>query len=335
MIQFQTDRATVTVRGDEVRLTPAISGGGGGSAGSTKSTQQTSQTDPWLTKINELAYGQISKGVESTGGLPAYLEANPYALPNEAEKSVIGEIGETARGNMGMDPMETQALDEMTALGDPTAQLQKASDLYSQYAAPIVRNDATVAGQNRQGAVPEALAGGFAKMALPIMQGADQYKAAAAGQRMKLGGEAGQREIEGLETQLRTAGAERISQSEEYMRPLQAIAGIVGGLPVGGGSVSGYATGKTSAKRGDFDVLGDLIIPLVGAVAGGAAGCWLATKVLGIDALWFRIWLRLHAPWYERVAYNATSWLLSRSSVVAEWFRPALTRRAAYARARV
>jgi hypothetical protein len=306
-----------------VRILFAICGGGGGSAGSTKSTQQTQQVDPWLTKINELAYGQISKGVEATGGLPAYLQANPYALPNVQEKALVGQIGETAARQGGLSGLETQGLEELSALGDPSAQLAKAQEIYEKYAAPIVRNDATVAGQGRQGVVPETLASGFAHMALPIMQGAQDYAGRAAQARLQLGGEVPGREIESLETQLRAAGAERTAQSAEYMRPLQAIAGIVGGLPVGGGTVSGYATGKTSATRGDFDVLGDLIIPLVGAIAGGAAGCWLATAALDLDAIKWRVYVALKAPWWERVAYRVlshswTSWL---APVVHPWLR--------------
>ena len=329
------EEALVFVRDGVVRLMPVIRGGGGGSAGSTKSTQQSSQVDPWLSKINELAYGQIKSGIEQTGGLPAYLQENPYALPSEAEKGFIGQIGTAAAESGGLQDLESQGLANLARLGDPSAQLDYASNLYSRYGAPIVANDATVAGQRRSGAVPEALASGFAKIALPIMDRATGYRGELAGQQLRLGPELADRRIGALETQLRASGAERIATSEEYMRPLQAIASIVGGLPLGGGTVTGYATGKTSATRGDFDVLGDLIIPLVGAVAGGAAGCWLATKCVGMDALWFRVWLAQFARWYERLLYRVTSRVLSWSPLAVRALTPVIAQKVAYAKARV
>lgn len=320
----------VVARDGGVRFYPAISGGGGGSAGSTKSTQQSQQVDPWLSKINELAYGQISKGIEQTGGLPAYLQPNPYALPNEAERSIVGQIGSEAQQWGNLTDLERAGLSGYEALADPTQAMSTAQGIYEKYAAPIVRNDATVRGQGRQGVVPESLASGFAQMALPIIQQAQGARGALAERQLGLGSELLNRRLTGLETSLRAAGAERQATGAEYMRPLQTIAGIVGGLPVGGGTVTGYATGKTSATRGDFDVLGDLIIPLVGAIAGGAAssgGCWLATAALEPgDAIRFKCYIMVRAPKWERTLYQA----ISRPSMVwaAGLVRPWLQARA-------
>lgn len=292
----------------EVYLRPGISGGGGGSAGSTRTTQQVQQVDPWLTKVNELAYGQIKAGADQTGGLPKYLEENPYAFYNPEEQAIIGQIGESTKTWGNLTEQEQLGLSDYERLADPTLAMSTAQDVFNQYAAPIIRNDATVRGQGRQGVVPESLSSGFAQMALPILQSSMGAREGLAKTRMTLGPELLNRQVQGLETALRTAGADRQQAGAEYMRPLETIAGIVGGLPLGGGSVSGYQTGRTNAYRGDFDWLGDLVIPLVGAIAGGAAGCWLSTQVLGPkDAIRWRAYLYFRAPRWERLLYSAIS----------------------------
>jgi len=270
-----SDGAILLVEEDgSVRLLIPISGAGGGGSGSgggQTSSGTTSTVDPWQSKINELAYGQISKGVETTGGLPAYLEANPYALPNAAESAIVGQIGQEAGAWGPLTEQEQLGLSEYGQLGDPSFALQQAQDLYQKYAAPIVRNDATVRGQGRQGVVPESLATGFAQMALPIIQGSNAAREALAGRRLGLGPELLQRRLTGQETALRAAGAERQAVSAEYMRPLSAIANIVGGLPMGGGATQGYQTGQVSKDQPDFNALQDLLVPVLSSLAAGYA----------------------------------------------------------------
>lgn len=267
-----TDRAAVIVHEGKVRLVLPICGGGGGSDGPSQQTGgTTTTTDPWLSKMNELAYGQISQGVQNTGGLPAYLDYNPYALPTEQENALVGQIGQTAAGQGGLDPLEQKGLAGIEKLGDPSQSLDYARGLYEQYAAPIVRNDATIAGQNRGGAVPEALAGGFAKMALPIMERATGAREQLAKEQLDLGKELPGRAITSLETQLRAARAPREALSAEYMRPLQSLASLIGALPPGGGTSSGYQTGQMQSQRADTNWLTDVIVPIAASAAAGYA----------------------------------------------------------------
>lgn len=279
---------------------------GGGSAGSTRTTQQVSQVDPWLSKTNELAYNQVKAGVDQTGGLPAYLNPNPYALPSTEETNLYGRVAGRANEPL-MSDIERSGIDTLKSYSDPSASLATARNLFEQYAAPVISNNATVSGVGRSGAVPEALGSGFAQMALPIMEGARQSGSNYAAATQTLGNTLEGRANQRLLSAIQATEAPRLAQSAEYMRPLQTIANLVGGLPMGGGTVTGYMTGRTAATRGDFDVLGDLIIPLVGAVVGGAAGsgCWLTVEILGPEAaILARLYMGLEAPKALRKLYN-------------------------------
>jgi len=314
------------VNEEGVYWTPPISGGGGGSAGRTQSQQQASTYDPELSAINRLARTQLEAGISQTGGLPSYLKPNPFALPTGEERGLYGEIA-ALKDKPLMTPLEASGLSRLETLADPSKQLEYASNLYNQYAAPIIRNDATVRGQGRQGVIPESLAAGFAQMALPIIQGAQGAGSELAKTSLLLGPSLEQRNLARIEQAIQATQAPRLAESAEYMRPLATIANMIGGLPYGGGSVSGYQTGRTKATRGDFDVLGDLLIPLIGAVAGGVAACYLSTAALVPSrAIQWRVYLSWQAPLWERVAYRALSVVTKGRS---KWSR-ALMRRWAH-----
>jgi hypothetical protein len=223
----------------------------------------TGSSDPTLAEANRLRLDQVKQGAALTGGLPGFLMPNPYALPGQGELDILGEIGEKAGTFGDQTALETEGLSNMEALGDPSQALDLARSQYEQYAAPMIRNEAILRGQGRQGAIPEALAGGFASMALPILQSSQQARGQLAQKQLSLGPELLGRGMTGLETQLRTAAAPREALSAEYMRPLSAIANIIGGIPMGGGSTSTYQTGQATPR--DTNYMTDVIVPLVGA----------------------------------------------------------------------
>lgn len=271
-MEFVTETGILLVERGQVRLRFPISGAGGGDGGGSQQTTSQSTADPALNTMNQLAGQQIGAGVAQTGGYPAFLKFNPLAIPGAAEQALVGQIGATAAGQGGITGLEQEGLAGLERLGSPEESLGRAQGLFEKFAAPIIRNDATIRGQGRGGAVPEALAQGFGQMTLPILERATGAREQLAKQQMGLGPALNMRALQSLETQLRAAGSQRQALSAEYMRPLQSIASLIGGLPLGGGATTGYQTGQLQTQRPETDWLTDVLVPLGAAAAAGYAG---------------------------------------------------------------
>ena len=276
---------------------------GGGSAGRTKT--ESSTTDPWLSKINQLAYEQTKAGIEKTGGLPAALEPNPYALPSPEELGVYRGMSQFAQTAPSLYDFEQRGLSLAEAAGDPEARLRQASLLFEQYGAPEIVNRSIQMGLGgRSGAALEAMSRGFADMTLPILADAAARSQAFAQMAPAYGNLMESRAVDRANLALQALSAPRVAAGAEYMRPLNIMTSLIGGLPYGGGQVQQF--GKTKAYRGETDWLTDVILPLAStaiSAAGAAAMCWIAQAIFGeFDPRTFyaRYWIMV--GWRGRVA---------------------------------
>lgn len=295
---------------------------GGGSAGKTKSESTT--VDPWLTKINQLAYEQTKAGISKTGGLSAALEHNPYADLTDAEKALYARAQAGPGENEGMTGYEREGMELLRDSANPEMALKKASDLFGTYSAPFLQNQAIASGLGaRSGAVLESQARGFADMTLPLLQqasgNAQAFQRAAMSNANNLRG----RFSEDINRSLMAAAAPRLAAGAEYMRPHNIMTSLIGGLPYGGGTVT--QVGQTKAYRGDTDWLMDVIMPMAlttisaaGSAAGGMAGCWVADALFGAlsdKARYARYWLMV--AWRGEAADTFREWYLNNGEGLA------------------
>lgn len=233
----------------------SLGGGGGGG----RTSVSGGAVDPALAKMNELLFGQVQQGVQQTGGLPAALSPNPFSQPSARELQILDQASSLPFDPLTF-PQEEAGLNVLAGAMDPSLGINLARDLFREGAGPIIRNNLTVRGQGRSGAVDEALASGFGQMVLPLFQGAQQAAQTFGRSALDLGPVLESRRLGRLGTGLEAAGGPRVAQSREFMRPLDLITKILSGVPAGGGDVQ--TTRLQTQTRPETDWLRDILVPL-------------------------------------------------------------------------
>lgn len=263
---------------------------GSGQTGRGVSSSETT-VDPTQQAINTHALEELQAGRKAVGGMGSIAERQPLALYNNDELGILRQI--MARGNEPvMRPEEMEGLNTLRQMMTqrPDDQIAAARGYFNEIGAPGITAQMTASGYGRSGAMGEALGRGAAEMTLPIYQQSEANRFQAgqgyAAANLGLGTQLEERQVNRQYDALDAAGAPRLNELQEILRPQQSYFSLLSGMPI--------VTGSTTYGRNRNNQTG-----WQGGI--GLQLCWVAEALWGADSA-----KTLYARYYVTVVQPQT-----------------------------